>query len=72
MHKELECGAFVPAQSCWGKVPSQVPATAYEGSSFQGHKGLLKKVSFSLGILQTSELISVIAVIFRETTMGVR
>lgn len=70
MDKQLGCEAFVPAHSGQGKVPSQVPAAAYEGSSFQDQKGLSKKVSFSLGILQTSELISVITVISRETTMG--
>lgn len=70
MDEQLGCEASVPAHSWQGKVPSQVPAAAYEGSSFQDQKGLPKKISFSLAILQTSELISVITVISRETTMG--
>lgn len=69
MYKQLGSEAFVPAHSWQGKVPSQVPATAYEGSSFQDQKGLLKKFSFSLGTLQTRELSTVITVVFRETTL---
>lgn len=53
MYKQLGCEAVIPAHSWQGKVPNQVAAIVYEGSSFQDQKRLFKKASFSLGILQT-------------------